>query len=68
VRFAGRAASAAADRDLADDRQLVRVRVESLADQVVDRPVVLGRVDMIDTSCDRGPEDTDGCGRVGRPG
>jgi len=67
ARLAGRAVGGA-DRDLADDGQLLRVRVESLADQVVDRPVVLGRVDVIDTGCDRGPEDTDPCGPVGRPG
>ena len=70
ARFAGLEASAravAADRDLADDRQLVRVWVERFADQVVDCPVVLGRVDVIDTSCDRSLENAGGCGRVNWP-
>jgi hypothetical protein len=57
---------AAPDGDLADDRQLLRVGVERLADQVVDRPVVLGRVDVIDTRRDGGPQDGHGCCRVGR--
>jgi hypothetical protein len=70
ARFAGRELSAspvAADRDLADDRQSVRVGVERFANQVVDRPVVPGRVDVIDTSRDRSPENANGRSRVSRP-
>jgi hypothetical protein len=50
-----------ADRDLADDRQPVGVGVDRLADQIVDdtRAVVLGRIDVIDSGGDRGPEHAD---------
>jgi len=50
------------DRDLADDRQPVRIGIERLADQVVDDAgtVVLGRVDVIDSGAYRGPEHADG--------
>jgi hypothetical protein len=54
------------DRDLADDRQPVGVGIERFADQVVDDtgPVVLGRVDVIDSGGYRGPEHADGRGPV----
>ncbi len=69
ARFSGLAPGGqpAADCDLADDRQLVRVGVERFADQVVDRAVLLGRVDVVDTCCDCGPEDGHDCCRVSRP-
>jgi len=65
VRIAGRVAGATVvgpDRDLADDRQPVGVGPERVADQAVDhaRAVVLGRVDVIDSGGDRGPEHADG--------
>src|SRR6266496_2890442 len=51
-----------ADRDLAYDRQLTRIGAERFADQVVDHvwAVVLGRVDVIDSGCDRCLEHADG--------
>jgi len=50
------------DPDLADDGQLRRIGVERLADQVVDDvgAVILGRVEVIDSGPDRGPQDADG--------
>ncbi len=65
VRIAGpedRTAVVSADCDLADDRQPVGVGIERVADQVVDHAgaVVLGRVDVIDSGGDRGPEHADG--------
>jgi hypothetical protein len=65
VRIAGPEDGAAAvgpDRDLADDRQPVGVGPERVADQAVDHAgaVVLGRVDVIDSGGDRGPEHADG--------
>jgi hypothetical protein len=69
-----RAGGVRADRDLADDRQLGRIGVERFADQLVDqvRAVVLGRVDVIDSGRDGGPEQVDRrClvgGRIDGPG
>ena len=47
--------------ELGDDHQVLRVGVQRLADQLVGhvRPVVLGRVDVVDAQFDSSPQDPD---------
>ena len=54
--------------DLGDDEQVIRVRRERLADDLVGdvRPVEVGRVDVVDAELDRGAEHRDRLGPVGR--
>ena len=54
--------------DLGDDAQVIRVRRERLADDLVGdvRPVEVGRVDVVDAELDRGAEHGDRLGPVGR--
>ena len=56
--------------DLAHQRQLGWIRVEGFTDELVDdvRPVVLGSVDVVDATVDRGAQQSDRVGAiVGRP-
>jgi hypothetical protein len=54
--------------DLGDDAQVIRVRRERLADDLVGDvgPVEVSRVDVVDAEFDRGAQDGDRLGPVGR--